>query len=173
VLQVQVVEIPEKGLALKVSDLSWFPDQEVSRQEDLRAEVFLSRTDERVFVSGSIEFVLLCSCDRCLNEFELPRDITFRVVFDLKGEDPALTAKEYECDKSLMDVVFLEKPVIDLATVLSQQVILSLPLKNICRQDCRGICPSCGEDLNMSICSCNIDDSESPFGILGQLITKK
>ena len=173
VLQVQAVGIPEEGLSVNVTDASWFPDREVSRRGDLQADVFLSRSNERVFASGSIDLVMLFSCDRCLEKFELPKHITFRVVFDLSGEDPALATKEYECDKSEMDVVFLEEPVIDLGALLTQQLILAVPQKNLCRSDCRGLCSDCGADLNRKKCGCKVGDADSPFSTLGQLITKK
>lgn len=172
-LQVQTVEIPEEGLSVKVTDESWFPEREVARRGGLEVEVSLVRRDERVFVAGSIDLVMLLSCDRCLAEIELPQHITFRVVFDLSGEDPALTAREYECEQSEMDVVFLEDTVIDLGDILSQQVIMALPQKNLCRSDCRGFCAGCGADLNKNKCSCEAGDSDSPFSVLRQLTTKK
>ena len=172
-LQVQTVEIPEEGLSVKVTDVSWFPDREIVRRGDLEVEVSFARRNGRIFVTGSIDLVIQHSCDRCLAEFELPRHITFRVVFDLNGEDPALTAREYECDQSEMDVVFLKDTVIDLGAILSQQVIMAVPQKNLCRSDCRGFCPGCGADLNKNKCSCEVGDSDSPFGVLRQLTTKK
>ncbi len=173
VLQVQVVEIPEEGLSVKVTDASWFPDREVARREGLEVEVSFSRRNESISVAGSIDLIMQLSCDRCLADFELPRHISFRVVFDLGGEDPALTAREYECDQSEMDVVFLEEPVIDLGAILSQQVLMAVPQKNLCQSDCRGFCPGCGADLNRDKCSCEDGDPDSPFGVLRQLATKK
>jgi uncharacterized protein len=173
VLQVQTVEIPEEGLSVKVTDASWFPDREVARRGGLEVEVSFSRRNERISVTGSIDLVMQRSCDRCLAEFELPKHITFQVVFDLGGEDPALTAREYECDQSEMDVVFLEEPVIDLGAILSQQVMMAAPQKNLCRSDCRGFCPGCGADLNKNKCSCEAGGSDSPFNVLRQLATKK
>ncbi len=173
VLLVKTVEIPEEGLSVKITDPSWFPEQEVARRGGLEAEVSLVRRDERVFVAGSIDLVLLLSCDRCLAEIELPKHINFRIVFDLSGEDPALTAKEYECEQNEMDVIFLEDTVIDLGDILSQQVIMAVPQKNLCQNDCRGFCPGCGADLNKNKCSCEVGDSDTPFSVLRQLTAKK
>ncbi|MEN8135720.1 MAG: DUF177 domain-containing protein [Thermodesulfobacteriota bacterium] len=172
-LQVQTVEIPEEGLSVKVTDLSWFPDREVARKGDLEVEVSFARRNERIIVAGSIDLVMLEVCDRCLAEFEFPKHIAFRVVFDLGGEDPALTAKEYECDQEEMDVVFLEDTVIDLGAILAQQVMMAVPQKNLCQSDCRGFCAGCGADLNKNKCGCEVGDSDSPFGVLRQLTTKK
>ena len=172
-LQIKIAEIPEEGLSVKVTDMSWFPTREVPIKGEVRAEVFLTLSNERVFVSGSIKLVMLLVCDRCLNDFELPRDISFRVVCDLNGEDPALAVREYECDSNEMDVVFLEEPVIDLGNILTQQLFLAVPQKKLCRTDCAGLCPECGEDLNKRKCGCRIGDDDSPFNVLGRLITKK
>ncbi|MCK4837806.1 MAG: DUF177 domain-containing protein [Desulfobulbaceae bacterium] len=172
-LQVQTVEIPEEGLSVKVTDGSWFPDREVARRGGLEVEVSFTRRNERISVVGSIDLVMLLSCDRCLADFELPKHIDFQVVFDLSGADPALTAREYECDQSEMDVIFLEDPVIDLGAILSQQVIMEVPRKNLCQNDCQGFCPDCGVDLNKNKCSCEVGDADSPFSVLRQLTTKK
>jgi uncharacterized protein len=173
VLQIRAVEIPAEGLALKVSDASWFPAREVPRQGDPQVDVFLSRRNERIFLSGAIDLIMLLTCDRCLEEFALPRSIKFEVVFDLSGEDPALLAREYECDINEMDVVFLEEPVIDLGVVLAQQVLLAVPRKNLCRSDCRGICPVCGAERNKKNCGCAVGGGDSPFGALSRLTKKK
>jgi uncharacterized protein len=172
-LQVQALEIPEKGLSVEVADSSWFPVQEISRRGKLQTNVFLSRDGDRVNVSGSILFILLASCDRCLVEFELPKSIDFSAIFDLGGEDPALLVKDYECDKSEIDVVYLEEPIIDLGSILSQQIIMALPRKNLCCNDCLGLCHGCGENLNTKKCSCKAGNDESPFSVLSQLAIKK
>lgn len=173
VLQVQVAEIPDEGLSLEVVDVSWFPGREVARCGDLVTEVFIRRRDARVFVTGTIDLVMVFPCDRCLETFELPERISFRVVFDLGGENPAPFAKEHECDKEEMDVEFLAGTSLDLGAILAQQVILALPLKRLCRPDCLGLCPGCGEDLNGGGCRCRVGDDSATFGILRQLVTKK
>lgn len=158
---------------MNVTDMSWYPTREAPKRGDARAEVFVTRRNDRVFVSGSIKLVMLLVCDRCLDDFELPRDISFRVVCDLNGEDPALAVREYECNSNEMDVVFLDEPVIDLGNILTQQVLLAVPQKKLCRSNCSGLCPECGADLNKIKCNCRIGDDDSPFSILDRLTTKK
>lgn len=172
-LRIKAAEIPEEGLAVKITDMSWFPRQEVSHKGEVRAEAFLTRRNARVFVSGSIKLVMLLDCDRCLENFELPRDVDFRVIYDLGGEDPALNVREHEFDSNEPEVIFPEEPVIDLGNILSQQVILAVPLKNLCRPDCAGLCPECGEDLNKKKCACKTGGGDSPFNVLDRLLTKK
>lgn len=172
VLQIQAHEIPEKGRSVAIDDMTWFPEQEISRKGAVSATLSLSRTGERVFLTGSIDFVLLASCDKCLVEFELPQHLDFRVILDLGCEDPALVVKDYEWDLDELDVVYLVEPTIDLGDILAQQVILALPQKRVCRDECRGLCPRCGEDLNTDSCRCVDGDDESPFRLLGRLTIK-
>ncbi len=172
-MQIQVAEIPEEGLQVDVDDVSWFPDHEVPRKGDLRASVHLVRTGERILANGSINLILLLSCDRCLTEFESSREIVFQLVFELNSEDPAIKLKEYECDRGEMDTVFLKEKAIDLSTLLYQQLILALPQRNLCKEECRGLCRSCGENLNVENCSCASEETGSPFKILGQLLNNK
>ncbi|MFN2367564.1 MAG: DUF177 domain-containing protein [Desulfurivibrionaceae bacterium] len=172
-LLLKAAEIPEEGLAVNVTDMSWFPRREVPHQGEVRAELFLKRRDEKVFVTGSIKLVMLLVCDRCLEKFELPRDPDFQVVFDLSGEDPALQVREHQCDSDETDVVFLEEPVIDLGNTLAQQVLLAVPQKKLCRTDCLGLCPECGEDLNVKRCDCGGGAVDSPFNVLGRLLDKQ
>lgn len=173
VLQVQIAEIPAKGLSLKVTDPTWFPGSEVSRTGVLEVEVSLTRRNERIYVASSIDLIMLATCDRCLAEFELPQQITFQVIFDLKGEDPALHAREYECDQDEMDVIFLEDPVIDIGATLAQQVTMAVPQKNLCQSECQGFCSGCGINLNNNKCCCEAGNTESPFSVLSKLTTKK
>ena len=172
-LQIQVTEIPEEGLQVDVVDVSWFPGLEVSRKGDLAVSVHLIRKGERILASGSIGLILVSACDCCLEGFEAPLEIDFQLVFELSGEDPALKVKEYECDRADMDTVFLKEPVIDLSTMLCQQLILGLPQRNICKEECLGLCKSCGKNLNVGNCGCANENIESPFNLLGQLLKDK
>lgn len=172
-MQIQVAEIPEEGLQVNVVDVSWFPDHDVARKGDLRVSVHLVRRGERVLASGTISLVLLLACDRCLEQFESPQEIDFQLVFELNGEDPALAVKEYECDQGDIDTVFLKEPVIDLDTVLYQQLLLALPQRSLCNEECRGLCRKCGRKLNFEDCGCSSENTESPFKALGQLLKDK
>lgn len=172
-MQIQVAEIPVEGLQVSVDDFSWFPAREVSRKGDLEVSVHLARRGERILVSGSIGFVLVAACDLCLEGFEAPHRREFQLVFELSGEDPALKVKEYECAPGDMDTVFLKEPAIDLSKLLYQQLILGLPQRNICKDECLGLCRVCGKNLNVENCDCDSERTESPFNLLGQLLKDK
>jgi uncharacterized protein len=174
-LQIPFAEIPEEGLALKVDDVSWFPDQEVARRGDLRVEIFLERNGEMVLLRGSINVAILQVCDRCLEEFIRPLQVDFRLVLELATVDDGLEVEidSHDVGRSEIEVVLVEKPVVDLADLLYQQLILALPQKILCRPDCLGLCEHCGANLNLEKCGCAELSENSPFAALGRLARVK
>lgn len=175
-LRIQFAEIPEEGLLVNVNDVSWFPDDEVARRGDPKAEVFLERNGERVLAVGVIEVVLLLTCDRCLAEFASSHKVDFRLVLEVAAVEEGLAEQLYtdhEYDPEEIEVVALEVPVVDLGDLLYQQMLLALPRKVLCRSDCRGICDRCGVDLNVERCRCPDSSGASAFAVLGQLLKNK
>jgi len=95
------------------------------------ARVSAQMTEGDIYVKGQIQTVLTFNCARCLNSFERPFKGQFSQVF------------KPEIDK------------IDLSNDIRETVMVDLPLKPLCQGDCRGLCPSCGINLNSETCSCS------------------
>jgi uncharacterized protein len=95
-------------------------------------------------------------------------DQSFNYTFRL-GEDSSLFQKDMECSDEDWDTVYIEEPAIDVKEVLVEQLILSVPEKLLCSEQCRGLCPQCGISLNSGKCSCAEDRSNSPFAVLKHL----
>ena len=175
-LRIQLAEIPEEGLQIEVSEVSWFPDEILPRKGDLRALVTLERSGERILARGSVKTEIALCCDRCLESFSSPLALDFQLVLELpaSGDDAGghLVA-EHGAEFGEIDVVVLSEPLIDLGDILYQQVILAMPQKILCRDDCRGICGVCGQNLNQGACGCRDEDNTSPFAVLGKLAKKK
>jgi uncharacterized protein len=169
-LQVRFDEIPHEGLRLQIKDEAWFPDQEVRRKKGVIASVFLQKKGGRVLFEGLFDTELEFDCDRCLEPFVENFSIDFSV--EIEFVDRTLTdtyIEDHLCGESEMDMVYLEKPIIDIYQVLRQQVILAIPVKNLCSDECKGLCGKCGENLNNKQCDCGPDDSSSPFSLLKKL----
>ena len=150
-MQIRFDEIPPTGLVLTIDDPSWFPAHELKHRGPVRATVRLEREGERVTVAGTLEATVLLPCDRCLELCSLPLSGSFRVQLEVADpRDPAVAAAEAEhlCRFDEMDTIELEQPLVELDELLAQQLYLALPLKRLCRESCRGLCPACGADLN-------------------------
>lgn len=170
---VRFIEIPVGGLRLNISDTSWFPDHELSRTGALHADVFLERKQDRVLLEGNLEATLCCACDRCLVAYQLPLRSNFRVDFELQQHAPELDLPaDHLCGPSEMDVIVLEEPVLNIFEILKQQMYLAMPMKYLCREDCRGLCKQCGADLNQSACDCDRKIQGNPFRVLNGLKAK-
>ncbi|MFZ0389424.1 MAG: DUF177 domain-containing protein [Calditrichia bacterium] len=101
-------------------------------------------------------------CDRCLTEFEKEIKDRFTVLFHL-GQD------DFETDED--DVVLLppEQKEIDLSPFLLENLILSVPMKTVCREDCKGLCSGCGVDLNKESCTCDVEEFDPRWDKLREI----
>jgi uncharacterized protein len=166
-MKIKFSEIPEDGLRLQISDESWFPEHEIERCGSVHANVHLQRSEQRLFMEGVIETTVKLHCDRCLEAFCRPLISQFKVDIELVKNLPATT--EHVCGREEMDMLFVDKPMIDIFQVLSQQVFLSLSVKKLCREDCAGLCVSCGANLNVEKCGCGSGGENNPFSVLAGL----
>ena len=94
-------------------------------------------------LSGDITGEYSASCARCL----APVKEAFSLNVDLSVETEASPESEE-------DVIIAEGKKIDLASFLQETVLMNLPLRLLCKEDCKGLCPKCGKDLNSEACDC-------------------
>jgi len=169
-VHIRFEDIPDQGLDIEINEYSWFPATEVGLAEVLTASVHLAREREKVFARGVLVFQANLACDRCLEEYQLKLGGPFTVAFELMNpEMEAGLGTEHVCKPAEMDVVFLREPRVDVDQLFSQQVLLFLPVKRLCREGCRGLCPRCGQNLNLSACQCRREELQSPFAVLKKL----
>ncbi len=102
---------------------------------------------------GSIKATISATCDRCLNEVKIPVEIPFD-LFYTPADPGAEYSSEHELNERDLDFAVYENDQIDLDGLILEQLELSLPSRVLCREDCRGLCPQCGADLNVEQCEC-------------------
>ncbi len=123
-----------------------------------------------MLLAGTMCLPVVLECDRCLESFAYTLAEEFEVVFELIAkEDGAVIASEYFCKSSELDVVYLAEPVVDVFSVLAQQLYLGLPEKRLCSDKCLGLCPECGVNLSRCPCGCARGAGASPFNVLAKL----
>jgi uncharacterized protein len=102
-------------------------------------------------VKGHLSVLMEADCDRCLEPAECPVDADFelyyRPVTEGYGEEKAIDAGEAEMG-------FYEGDGVELNDVLREFVLLTLPMQRVCSEDCKGICPECGQNRNLEECAC-------------------
>jgi ribosomal protein L32 len=86
------------------------------------------------------------TCSRCLEGFEMPVAEAFDVLY--LPHTPAGTAEERMIEDDDLSTAFYEDSVIDLGQLMQEQCYLAVPMKPLCQESCRGLCPDCGTNLN-------------------------
>jgi uncharacterized protein len=118
----------------------------------IQARVHLSRSGEVILITSRIEARARCTCARCLEPFFLPLASQFQI--SLKPKPDLTPAEEFELSREDLETDFYEGEEVDLTPLIQDQVLLTLPPKVVCREDCRGLCQGCGRNLNREVCQC-------------------
>lgn len=122
-------------------------------QRPAHSEVKVSLWGERLSVEGKLVADLVLTCSRCLKPFTRKIQKGFELeyrpdpVVETEGEDLGLTYTDLE-------IGFYRDDRLDLGAVVSEQIVLEIPMKPICQEACKGLCDQCGADLNESSCDC-------------------
>ena len=127
-------------------------DTEAADQPHLQGHVRLLRTDAGVLVRGQLDGAVDIPCSRCLAPVPTP----LRVELDELDSQTVdvLTGKPAVPEDDDQALWIDEHHILDLREVLRQDVLITLPMHLLCREDCRGLCPTCGQDLNEGPCNC-------------------
>jgi uncharacterized protein len=112
----------------------------------------LHKDREKVRLVGRLQTVIELACSRCLEDFAIPVDAPFDLMFLPAADQPADEEREIEEDD--LGTSFYRDGVIDLRDLVREQLYLALPMKPLCQEPCRGLCPQCGTNLNSGSCSC-------------------
>lgn len=115
-------------------------------------------------IRGHLGTRLKASCDRCLGPVEIPVERDFDLFY--RPMKAIAREEEVEIPEDELDVGFFSGDGIALADVVSEQAILALPMKVVCRPECLGLCPTCGADRNRETCPCLAPQEGSPFASL-------
>ena len=173
-LQISIKAIPETGKDVSLDlGTEWFQRW---REEDpglefslaaIHGTANLSKHDRDILVRGRLAGELGLTCGRCLEPFTAPVETDFDLLLVPVPTGAGPEAEELSAQE--LDVDFYADETVDLEAIIREQIILMVPLKPLCREDCQGLCPSCGANLSRESCSCQAAKSDSPFAQLAKL----
>ncbi len=170
-------EIPHEGLHLScdvhADDLALGPE-DVRIPGGLAMTVSAFKAGTTVHVAGTLSGTAHRQCVRCLKEFDealrLPVVGEYHHDTELKGRTPAKESPERSVgDDAGDDAYAYTGEEIELGEMLREQVLLATPMQPLCHEECRGLCPVCGQDLNVRRCDCREEQIQSPFAVLKKL----
>lgn len=177
-MRIHVADIPEEGTLLEIKTSSQnFPELKQLAAEgecrfkgDIFAHLEIRKVAGIVEVVGRIETKTIATCSRCLAEYEAPVVHHFAVDFTPEMPEPDATQGELALSAEDLGLIYYQGDAIDFHDAIQEQVILSLPLRPLCREDCRGLCHNCGENLNETNCRCGSSGVIDPrLAVLGNL----
>lgn len=111
----------------------------------------IEKIGEDFRVSGKVHGSLSLSCARCLEEFPYSIDTDLDIELMQKPKD---FANELELRDEEMDVYYFDGDEVDLDPYVYEEVVLSIPVRALCSDACKGICPQCGKNRNREECQC-------------------
>jgi len=166
-MKVDLRQIKPEGTELKFSELS--EDLELAVDgcefpEPIEAEIVASKSGDEIIIQGRISTAVEMECSRCLEVFETPLTPVVQFVVQLlDSSEPQLADDD--------DFVILPKTTgeFDISDRIREAIVLELPLKPLCSDSCRGLCPMCGVNLNETQCDCTPDKTDERWDVLKQL----
>lgn len=145
-------------------------DERIRLTEPAAVKGTVRRSGNEVLVNGHIDARAQVECDRCLQTVEAPVSADFALEY--------ITGSEYESSdvaeltEAEMSVSVFDGEAIDVDEIVKEQILLAVPTRMLCREDCKGICPQCGIDKNTGECQCVIDEIDPRWAALKNLKTE-
>jgi uncharacterized protein len=131
----------------------------------LNVAVRKDRTQFRLV--GRVKTTIELTCSRCLEGFQMPVDEAFDVLY--LPHTPAGQGDDRMVEDDDLSTAFYEDNVIDLGLLMQEQCYLAVPMKPLCQEDCRGLCPECGTNFNTGSCERRATWVDPRLAVLDQL----
>lgn len=167
-----VDHIPQEGLEIREEEspdmLDLRDDEFVSYAGKVAILLRFDKLGEKVRVKGEANFNVRLSCSRCLEPFSKKMDTAFNIVYEPQNLMSA--RKEEVLNEAAADVYYYGNDrMLEVGEAVRENVLLSLPLKPLCRTGCAGLCPDCGKNMNQGPCSCRQKRVDPRFSKLKNL----
>ena len=144
-------------------------DDEAELAGPITGRLRLHRTNQGIFAAGTVTAPVHLACTRCLKEFD--SDITFPLseefypTIDVNTGYPLPVPEDAESAFPIN-----RRHEIDTREAIRQNLVLALPMRALCREECAGLCPQCGKDLNEGPCGCQPQIEDERFSALRSLL---
>ena len=119
---------------------------------------------KKIRVTGETKVVLLIPCDRCLNDVSVEFPIKIDVVIDRTTED--------DDEKEWNDIVLSDGIMLEVDMLVYDEIAANFPMKTLCKEDCKGLCPKCGKPRREGPCDCSEREIDPRLAILATLLDK-
>src|SRR5215831_15078438 len=149
-------------------------DADLTLVSDPDLHLSLQRQSDGVHATGKVKATVNVQCDRCLTPVPVGIDEDFDLVY-MPLDSAAAEAGEHEIvEERDFDLAYYEDggQVIDVDALVREQIQLAMPVHQLCSEQCKGLCPMCGADLNKGNCQCKSETHDPRWDALAGLQQK-
>jgi uncharacterized protein len=172
-MQIEVEKLTERGedfeQVYSPEEFS-LEDEDAQVAKGVRVSGHARRVRDEVLLRGSIDTAVELRCDRCLAPIAQPVKIDFKAEL---GTDDAAAPEATALHDADMDFSTYEGEAINLDEIVREQILLALPARQLCSDDCKGLCATCGANLNERACDCERHDTDPRWSALAELKNSK
>jgi uncharacterized protein len=129
----------------------------VTKITEIRVEVTIQQSGEEFFCQAAVVGEVSLECARCLAEF--PTELSGRTSFIVTAEETRVN-KDAEEDAEEYILMGADQTA-DISDLVRTELLLDLPMKPLCTEDCKGLCPRCGVNWNIETCTCRAENTDS------------
>ncbi|HEY0084141.1 MAG TPA: DUF177 domain-containing protein [Pyrinomonadaceae bacterium] len=155
-MRIEVEKLSEAGApftGVYAPDQLPLEDEMTRLVSEARIEGRASKWREQIRLRGTINASVEVRCDRCVAPVVVPVSANFDATY-VPAEVLNTEAEATELQEDELTFDTYEGDELDIDELAREQLLLALPARHLCREDCKGLCPTCGEDLNTQTCHC-------------------
>lgn len=134
-------------------------DESIDFSTPIELNATLSILGDILSLEGTVTTVLKLTCSRCLEKFDYPISIEITEQFSNNRDD------------NTENIIFIDNEIFDITDVINNNILMSLPIKKLCKEDCKGLCQHCGTNLNFSTCKCKKEEIDPRLAKLKDLFS--
>jgi uncharacterized protein len=162
-MKIRIDDIPEGGSPLSFSGSEDILSESLAAvptpggvviDPHIKGDLLIVNEGTKVTITGSIQANMHLQCARCLAAFPLETTVNFGLAVAWEGAGAQLQEDQEEIDEN---TIIIEGPVLDISEMILQEILLEIPMKPLCREDCPGLCPRCGALKGSKECTCPDD----------------
>jgi uncharacterized protein len=171
---IDLSHLPSEGLRLerRIHENAWkITEPDWQSRGELAFELLIKGNPQKASVEGNFDAGITASCHRCLKRLALKLDRKFHLTY-LAPDPVRFSRDEVGLTGEELEVAYFEKPLLPLHELIREQVYLAVPMKFLCKADCRGLCVRCGADLNEVECSCPRQEEDPRWASLKSIVPK-
>lgn len=144
-----------------------FQDETIEFNKPVKVSLDITNAGDFLDARGKITTAVRLNCGRCLESFVYPLETNFEEHYYPVEEGQELEGPDDE------DAVSFTGETLNIEPEVINTIQLAIPMRQICSEECRGLCPQCGTNLNKEECSCKNDNIDPRMAVLKELLEEK